>query len=217
MGKKKKKINSAKDVDENAPVTEGKEIMTEDKTDNTAESEDIMEDILDESQEEIPFTPEKSDDDQYDTLQQEIASLRQKVEENMDKAMRAQAELDNVRKRAKRDIEHAHKYALEKFLHELMPILDSMELGMHAADTAEDITSMREGIDLTYKLFADTMEKFGVRIIDPAGEKFDPELHEAVTVQEAEGTESGSVISVMQKGYELNGRLVRPALVIVAK
>jgi len=107
--------------------------------------------------------------------------------------------------------------ALEKFVTELLPILDSMELGITATDSADDIAGLREGMDLTLKMFSDTLEKFGVRIVDPQGEKFNPELHEAVSMQEYEDAEPGTVISVIQKGYELNGRLVRPAMVMVAK
>ena len=150
-------------------------------------------------------------------LQQELEAARDEARLNLDKAMRAHAEMENLRKRAARDIENAHKYALDKFVAELLPVLDSMELGLVAADTAGNVDSLREGIDLTLKKFQDVLEKFGIAIIDPQGEKFDPDRHEAVSMQELEGAESGTVVSVMQKGYELNGRLVRPAMVIVAK
>ena len=150
-------------------------------------------------------------------LQQELEAARDEARLNLDKAMRAHAEMENLRKRTARDIENAHKYALDKFIAELLPVLDSMELGLAAADTAGNVDSLREGIDLTLKKFQDVLEKFGIAIIDPQGEKFDPDRHEAVSMQELEGAESGTVVSVMQKGYELNGRLVRPAMVIVAK
>ena len=130
--------------------------------------------------------------------------------------LRAQAELDNVRKRSSRDIENAHKYALDKFLAELLPVLDSIELGISHAGNAEDVAGLVEGMDLTLKKFSDVLQKFGVAVIDPAGEKFNPEKHEAVSMQAREGMEPGMVITVMQKGYELNGRLIRPAMVIVS-
>ncbi len=152
-----------------------------------------------------------------DKLYDEIAVLEQKAKDNLDKAIRATAELDNVRKRTSRDVENAHKYALEKFLTDLLPVLDSLELGMNAAQSAEDIESLREGMDLTLQKFTSVMEKFGIKEIFPQGEKFNPELHEAVTMQELEGAESGIITAVMQKGFELNGRLVRPAMVVVAK
>lgn len=150
-------------------------------------------------------------------LLQENERLKMEVQESSDKAVRATAELDNIRKRTSRDIENAHKYALERFVNDLLPVVDSMELGINASQSAEDIESLREGMDLTLKMLFDCMSKFGVKTIDPAGEKFDPEWHEAVSMQELEGSEPGQVVTVMQKGYELNGRLVRPAMVVVAK
>ena len=150
-------------------------------------------------------------------LLQENERLKMEVRESVDKALRATAELENIRKRTSRDIENAHKYALERFVNELLPVIDSMELGINASQSAEDIESLREGMDLTLKKLFDCLEKFGVKAIDPTGEKFDPDWHEAVSMQELEGSDSGQVVTVMQKGYELNGRLVRPAMVVVAK
>ena len=152
-----------------------------------------------------------------DSLQSELEALKKQVEESLDKAIRAQAELDNVRKRSVRDVENAHKYALDKFDNELLPVIDSMELGMNAAESEEEQNSLKEGMDLTLKMFRDVLEKFGVEEVDPEGEKFDPEKHQAVSMQELEGAESGTVATVLQKGYALNGRLIRPAMVIVAK
>ena len=155
--------------------------------------------------------------DELTGLLQENERLKMEVQESSDKVVRATAELDNIRKRTSRDIENAHKYALERFVNELLPVVDSMELGINASRSAEDIESLREGMDLTLKMLFDCMGKFGVKTIDPAGEKFDPEWHEAVSMQELEGSEPGQVVTVIQKGYELNGRLVRPAMVVVAK
>lgn len=152
-----------------------------------------------------------------DGLQQELEVARRQARENEDKMLRTQAEMENLRKRTARDVENAHKFALEKFVNELLPVLDSLELGLDAANSASDQDTLREGMELTLKKFRDALEKFGVIVIDPRGEKFNPERHEAMSMQELEGTESNTVISVMQKGYELNGRLVRPAMVIVAK
>ncbi len=152
-----------------------------------------------------------------EVLQAQLQKEQEQAQINLDKALRAQAEMENLRKRTTRDMENAHKYALEKFVNELLPIIDSMELGMSASESAENIDDLREGMNLTLKMFATTMEKFGVKTIDPQGEKFNPEQHEAVSMTEMEGSESGTVITVMQKGYELNGRLVRPAMVVVAK
>ncbi len=155
--------------------------------------------------------------EEYADLLQENERLKLERQENVDKALRATAELDNVRKRATRDIESAHKYALERFVNELLPVIDSLELGINASQSAEDIGSLREGMDLTLKKLFDCLDKFGVKAIDPGGEKFDPDWHEAVSMQELAGSASGQVVTVMQKGYELNGRLVRPAMVVVAK
>ena len=152
-----------------------------------------------------------------ETLQVLLEKEKENAQTNRDAALRAQAEMENLRKRTARDVESAHKYALEKFVNELLPILDSLTLGMNAAESAENVDELREGMDLTLKMFNGAMEKFGVKEIDPQGEKFTPEQHEAISMQEIEGSESGTVVSVMQKGYELNGRLVRPAMVVVAK
>ena len=196
-------------------MAEQKEVQNEEEEVNVAGTDDQA---VEESTTEDPgletAAPESSGLEQ---LQQELEAARDEARLNLDKAMRAHAEMENLRKRTARDIENAHKYALDKFVAELLPVLDSMELGLAAADTAGNVDSLREGIDLTLKKFQDVLEKFGIAIIDPQGEKFDPDRHEAVSMQELEGAESGTVVSVMQKGYELNGRLVRPAMVIVAK
>ncbi len=152
-----------------------------------------------------------------ETLQALLEKEKENAQANRDAALRAQAEMENLRKRTARDIESAHKYALEKFVHELLPIMDSLSLGMTAAESAETVDELREGMDLTLKMFISAIEKFGVKEIDPLNEKFNPEQHEAISMQEIEGSESGTVVTVMQKGYELNGRLVRPAMVVVAK
>jgi molecular chaperone GrpE len=155
--------------------------------------------------------------DETERLREEIGILERHAAEARDRALRAQAELENLRKRTARDIESAHKYALERFVGDLLPVIDSIDLGLNAAGTASDVAGLQQGMDLTRKMFLDTMARFGVTPIDPAGEKFNPERHQAVSVQQIEGKESGSVVAVMQKGYELNGRLVRPAMVVVAK
>ena len=150
-------------------------------------------------------------------LEQEISVLRERLAESQDRVLRAQAEMENLRKRTVRDIENAHKYALDRFIKELVPVIDSMELGINASESTDQAAGIREGMELTLKMFLDSLEKFGVETIAPQGEKFNPEQHEAVTMQEVAGMESGTVVAVMQKGYALNGRLVRPAMVMVAK
>jgi len=153
-----------------------------------------------------------------ESLSEQIEALKKTAADNLDKAVRAQAELDNVRKRTTRDVENAHKYALDKFINELLPVLDSMELGIVASVEGEDLSSLREGLELTLKMFCSSLEKSGVHPVNPQkGDKFNPDQHEAVTMQEVDDTESGTIVTMLQKGYELNGRLIRPAMVIVAK
>jgi len=125
------------------------------------------------------------------------------------------AEADNIRKRATRDIAHAHKFALENFSRDLLAVKDSLEMGLAAADNA-DAKSLLVGSKATLKLLAGSLQRFGISEIDPVGEPFDPEQHEAMTMQPSDDVEPGSVLTVIQKGYALNGRLLRPARVIVA-
>jgi len=150
-------------------------------------------------------------------LQEQLKKIQDESKENLDKVVRAQAEMENLRKRTVRDVENAHKYALERFINELLPILDSLELGLSASANTKNIDELYKGIELTIEMFNKALEKFGVKTIDPHGEKFNPELHEAVSMQEIEDSESGIIITVMQRGYSLNDRLIRPAMVVVAK
>jgi molecular chaperone GrpE len=157
-----------------------------------------------------------------ESLLEQIEALKTSAADSQERAIRAQAELDNVRKRTSRDIENAHKYSLDKFINELLPVLDSMELGINASintsGEAVDISSLHEGLELTMKMFCSSLEKSGVYPVDPQkGDKFNPDQHEAVTMQEVDDAESGTIVTMLQKGYELNGRLIRPAMVIVAK
>lgn len=155
--------------------------------------------------------------DDAESLQAQLQAAQQTAEDNWTKLVRLQAEMDNLRKRTARDIENAHKYALDKFVNELLPVIDSLELGINAADTSGDAEGLRQGMELTLQKFLDVIGKFGVEEINPLGEKFNPEMHEAVSMQESAEAEPGTVITVMQKGYTLNQRLIRPAMVVVAK
>ncbi len=145
----------------------------------------------------------------------DAADLEAKAQENWDRYLRAAAETENVRKRALRDVENARKYALENFSRDLLDVRDSLEMGLEAADSA-DANALREGSEATLKLLGTVMERFGVEQVDPLGEPFDPELHEAMTMQPAPDAEPNTVLTVVQKGYTLNGRLLRPARVVVA-
>jgi molecular chaperone GrpE len=146
---------------------------------------------------------------------EELAAARAKADENWDRYLRAAAELENIRKRAARDVENAHKFALERFGKELLAVRDTLEMGLAAADNAT-VESLIEGKNATLKLLTTVMSQFGIEEVDPAGEPFDPEFHEAISMQPSDDVEPGSVLTVVQKGYTLNGRLLRPAMVIVA-
>jgi len=125
--------------------------------------------------------------------------------------------LENLRKRNQRELENAHKYALEKFIQELLPVKDSLEMGLAAEDADKNITRLREGTELTLQMLQTVLEKFGIEEINPQDKAFDPELHQAMSAIPSEEAKPNTVLSVMQKGYLLNDRLVRPAMVVVAK
>jgi molecular chaperone GrpE len=153
---------------------------------------------------------------EIEQLQQALVEADERAKSHWEQYLRAVAELDNVRKRAQRDIEAANRYGLEKFAAELLPVKDSLELAVANAGRA-DARSLREGQEATLQLLARALEKLGVTLIDPLGEPFDPTRHEAMMTQESTTAEPNSVLQVVQPGYELNGRLLRPARVIVAR
>lgn len=151
-------------------------------------------------------------------LTQLLEDARSKADEHWDQLMRTRAELDNLRKRSQRDLENAHKFALERFSQELLQVWDSLELGHQAAQAeGADVEKLLEGTELTLKLLTDVMNKQGVEQIDPQDQPFDPDFHQAMTMQEREDVPVNTVVGVMQKGYTLNGRLLRPAMVMVSK
>lgn len=153
-----------------------------------------------------------------DELNAELAAARTKAAETWDSLLRARAELDNLRKRQAAELEKAHKFALDGFVRELLQVHDSLELGHAAAlDAGADLEKLREGGALTLKLLGDVMAKFGVEPVDPEGQPFNPELHQAMSMEPRADLPPNTVVGVMQKGYTLNGRLVRPALVRVSR
>lgn len=152
-----------------------------------------------------------------DALRQELQAMRQKAEDNWQLFLRTKAELENLRKRTQRDVENAHKYGLERLAAELLAVRDSMELGLNTAQEGVDLAGLKEGFALTLKMLTQSMQKFGITEINPENEKFDPALHQAITTQESDRLDPNTVISVLQKGYRLQDRLLRPALVTVAK
>jgi len=211
---KKKKNISSEEIEQEENIMNVKE-QTGDAQADPAQDEVSQDDVAPEVSEE---TATEAEEPTIESLSEQIEVLKTAATDNLDRAVRAQAELDNVRKRTSRDIENAHKYALEKFINELLPVLDSLELGINASENMEDPSSLREGMELTIKMLYSALERSGVKPVEPQkGDKFNPDQHEAVTMQEVEDIESGAVTTTLQKGYELNGRLLRPAKVIVAK
>ncbi len=152
-----------------------------------------------------------SAEEQIERLEEELATAR-------DAVLRAQADSQNVTRRAEQDVEKARKFALERFCGELLPVVDNLERALEAAVGDDDIVKpIAEGVELTLKSFHDALKKFHIVTVDPAGEPFDPQLHQAMSMVENGDVEPNTVIAVMQKGYTLNGRLVRPAMVMVSK
>ncbi len=149
------------------------------------------------------------------TAQDALAEAQANAQENWNKYLRAVAELDNFRKRATRDVEQARKFGVERLAGELLAVLDSLEMGLEAGATAS-AESLLEGKTATLRLLRSVLDKFGVGDIDPAGQPFDPQLHEALSIHTAPDRAPGTVITVVQKGYQLNGRLLRPARVVVS-
>jgi len=160
--------------------------------------------------------PEESqaEESQELSVEQVLADLA----EAKDHVLRTQAEMQNLRRRMERDVENAHKYALEKFVGELLPVVDNLERAISAIDVSnEEFKAVGEGIELTLKSFLDVLGRFKVDTLDPKGEAFDPEPHQAMSILEMQEVKPNTVVDVFQKGYTLNGRLVRPAMVVVSK
>ncbi|HZJ95322.1 MAG TPA: nucleotide exchange factor GrpE [Thiopseudomonas sp.] len=152
------------------------------------------------------------------TAEERIAELEEQLAGAQEDVLRAAAEVQNVRRRADQDVAKAHKFALEKFASDLLAVVDSLERGIEVADANdESIRPMREGMELTYKLFLDTLKRFQVERIEPLGEPFNPELHQAMAMEESIQAEPNSVLKVFQCGYSINGRLLRPAMVVVSQ
>jgi|TARA_B110000438_G_scaffold282928_1_gene310422 molecular chaperone GrpE len=151
-------------------------------------------------------------------LELALATAKSTVADQKDSVIRAKAEVDNVRRRAAQDVEKARKFALEKFAAEMLTTVDNLERALQSIDKDDERnTAIVEGIELTYQGLLASLEKFAIKAIDPQDQPFNPELHQAMSMQEVEGVAPNTVIAVMQKGYELNGRLIRPAMVMVSK
>ena len=187
--------------------------MSAQKQDNNETTEPVTEETVQDVQEdEVSLaSPEKN----ADSLETQLEDAQAKASENWEQYLRAKAEMDNLRRRNTKDIENAHKYGMEKFVSELLPVLDSMVMGLAIEDASAE--SQREGMKLTMNMLEKMMEKLGIEEIDPLNEKFDADKHQAMTMQPNAEVEPNTVIAVMQKGYALNERLIRPAMVMVSK
>ena len=151
-------------------------------------------------------------------LAAELEKANATASDNWDKLLQAKAEVENIRRRTQKDIEKAHRFSVEKFAKDMLPVVDSLEMGLAAADdSADEVTALKEGMELTLKQLISSLEKSGVLQVNPVGEAFSPELHQAISMVPSPDHEPNSVIQVFQKGYTLNSRLLRPAMVIVAQ
>ncbi len=157
--------------------------------------------------------------EQGNELEQALESAIDEAQRAKDDLLRVQAEMQNLRRRTEQDIEKAHKYGQEKFILELLSVMDNLERSLEASSNSEDeaIRAIHDGVSLTLKGLSDTFAKFNIEQIDPLGEPFDPQLHQAMSIQENAEAEPNTVIAVMQKGYTLHGRVMRPAMVMVSK
>ncbi|WP_417348326.1 nucleotide exchange factor GrpE [Ferrimonas sp.] len=177
-----------------------------------------------EQPEEVEMEQQQADAEQdpqaarIEELENALAAAQAKVEEQKDSVVRALAEMENVRRRSAQDVEKARKFALEKFAGELLPVIDNLERALATGDADnEAVKPLLEGVQLTHKSFLAGVDKFGIKEIDPMGQPFNPDQHQAMAMQPSEEFPANTVMAVMQKGYELNGRLLRPAMVMISK
>ncbi len=162
-------------------------------------------------------TSDLYNDELIEDLEEQLEEAQAKVAEYWDQVVRAKAEMENIKRRAMRDVENARKYSVEKFASDLLPVVDSMEQGIETSQNATDIAAIREGMEMTTEMLINTLEKQGLIQVHPHGEKFNPEYHEAMSMIESKEIPADHVITVFQKGYQLKGRLVRPARVVVSR
>ncbi len=195
-----------------------KKDIVENETDDNQEQElEQRGKINDEFDAEVVVENIESKEVDVEFLQGQLEKLQEQSKVNLDKVVRAQAEMENLRKRAARDVENAHKFGLEKFTQSLLPVLDSLEKAIETSKESDNFKAVSEGVELTMKMLVGTMDKFGINQINPQGEVFDPNKHEAMAMQANPEMTDNQVMSVFQTGYELNNRVVRPARVLVVK
>lgn len=194
---------------------------------NTMKEEELQQDVVEQEAEavgteaDIDWNESVELDEQEAKIAQLEAALlssEAKIQEQQDTVLRAKAEVENMRRRSEAEVDKARKYALSRFAEELLPVLDNLERAIQAADADNEVIKpLVEGVELTHKTFVGVIEKFGLKEINPEDEVFNPEFHQAMSIQESPDHEPNTVMFVMQKGYELNGRVVRPAMVMVSK
>jgi molecular chaperone GrpE len=168
-------------------------------------------------EEQVETAEESAETSVEEALQAELIAAQAEVAQLKDQMLRVQADAQNVRRRAEQDVEKAHKFGQEKFSRELLSVLDNLERALAATPESEETLALREGVDMTLQSFLSTLAKFNVEAIDPQGETFNPEFHQAMAMQENADFPPNTVMAVMQKGYSLHGRLLRPAMVMVSK
>ncbi len=199
---------------------------TENKNEEAAEltPEQLADEIVQQAEEQVEVQHEHAhevvseEQERINELELALAATKSTVSDQKDSVIRAKAEVDNIRRRAAQDVEKTRKFALEKFAAELLPVVDNLERAIASIDKEDEHQkALAEGVELTLQSFLSAVDKFGVKAVDPQDQPFNPELHQAMSMQEVPGVAANTVIAVMQKGYELNGRLIRPAMVMVSK
>ena len=194
--------------------SEDEKNINEEQIFDQVNTEELEAEIAANFEEELSDQNEQSDKD----WKSEAQALAQQLEELKDQAIRVKADAQNLRRRSEQDVEKAHKFALEKFAKELLPVIDSLEKAVEAeVALGNEMNPLREGVEMTLSLFLASIQKFNLEQVDPVGKPFDPSLHEAMSMVEVPNAEPNTVIAAMQKGYTLNGRLIRPAMVMVSK
>ncbi|SEK41566.1 molecular chaperone GrpE [Colwellia chukchiensis] len=197
---------------------------TENKSAEEVAAEELAAEIIEQAEEQVEEQLDaaveniSAEQEKINELELALAAAKSTVADQKDTVIRAKAEVDNVRRRSAQDVEKARKFALEKFAVELLTTVDNLERALENINKDDESnTAIIEGIELTYQGLIASLEKFAIKAIDPKDQPFNPELHQAMSMQEVEGVAANTVIAVMQKGYELNGRLIRPAMVMVSK
>lgn len=202
-------MSDSRDVHEDAAAEPANEEAVEQVVNDTVEAEATDAQVEGELE-----TPEEI----IAALEAELAAAQATIEGQKEGVLRARAEMENAKRRAEAEVSKARKFALEKFAGELLPVIDNLERAIQVADAEnEAVKPLIEGVELTMKSFVSTVEKNGLMIIDPQGEPFNPEMHQAMSMQESADMPANTVMAVMQKGYQINGRLLRPAMVMVSR